>query len=132
MGFQFAHQEIGEDAESGKVAIRRRHGDEAGPLIDDGEGGIQVQQRNARMNLPSGTARQSGGMAIAQLQRIARVRDGLMGFADDNAVDAYPPRQNPLFGAVLRRVRMLPQQPIQQGAGLSFDHVSDRQVQPPA
>src|SRR5437016_7960435 len=80
------------------------------------------------MNLPSGTARQSGGMAIGQLQCIARVRDGLMGFADDNAVDAYPPRQNPLFGAVFRRVRMLPQQPIQKGAGVStplhkYNHV---------
>ena len=54
-------------------------------------------------------------MAIAQLQRVAWVRDGLMGFADDDAIDAYPPRQNPLFGAVFRRVRMRPQQPIQQG-----------------
>src|SRR5437016_5875190 len=76
------------------------------------------------MNPPSGTARQSRGMAIAQFHGIARVRDGLMGFADDDAVDADPPRQNPLFRAAFRRVRMFPQQPIQQRAGLSFDHIS--------
>jgi hypothetical protein len=56
-------------------------------------------------------------MALAQFQGIARVRDGFMGFADDDAVDADPARQNPLFGAASRRVRMLPQQPIQQEAG---------------
>src|SRR5437773_4664669 len=76
------------------------------------------------MNLPSGTARQSG---ITQFQCIARVRDVLMGFADDDAVDAYPPRPNPLFGAVFRRARILPQQPIQQGGVFGLDHISDRQ-----
>src|SRR5208282_2953095 len=117
-GFQFSRQEIGEDAERGKIAIRRRYGDEAGPLVDDGQSGIQVKQRNAGMNLPAGTARQSGGLALTQFQGIARVRDGLMGLADDDAVDAYPSRPYPLFGAALRRVGMLPQQPIQQGPDL--------------
>ena len=58
---QFSRQEIGEDAQRGKLAIRRRHGNEAGSLVDDGQGGIQIKQRDARMNLPAGTAIQRGG-----------------------------------------------------------------------
>src|SRR5271165_4007147 len=74
------------------------------------------------MNLPARTARQSGGLAIAQLQGVAWVPEDLMGFADDDTIDAYPSRQDPLFGAALRRVRMFPQQPIQQGAALGRIH----------
>ena len=49
----------------------------------------------------------------------------VMGFADDDAVDAYPSRHDPLFGAALRRVGMLPQQPIQQRADLGRHFKSD-------
>ena len=74
------------------------------------------------MNLPAGTAVQCGGAAAAQFQRTLRVRDDLMGFADDHAVDADASRQYPLFGAALRRVGILAQQPIQQRAGFGFRH----------
>jgi hypothetical protein len=90
------------------------------------KGGIQVKQRNTRMNLPAGTAIQGGGMAAAQFQRIARIGEELMRFADDDAVDADPSRQNPLLGAAFRRVGMLPQQPVQQWADLSFHRISNR------
>ena len=65
-------------------------------------------------------------MARAQLERIAGVGDALVGFANDHAIDAHAARQNPLLGAVPRCVGMLPQQPIQQGAGVRFVHSSDR------
>src|SRR5438093_12822016 len=71
------------------------------------------------MNLPARAAVQSRGMSGAQLQRIARVRDRLMGLADDHAADAYSTGPDPLFGTVSRRVRMLLQQPIQYRPRLS-------------
>ena len=85
-----------------------------------------AEQRNARMNLPPGAARQSGGMAAAQFQCIARIPDELMGFADDAAIDADATCQNPLFGAAPRSVGMLPQQPIQQCVGLIRFHAVEQ------
>jgi len=55
-----------------------------------------------------------------------------MRLADDYTVDADPPRHNPLFGTTFRRIRILPQQPIQQGLGVSFNHISNHEVQEPA
>ena len=43
-GLQFSRQKIGQDAERREIVIRRRHGDEAGSLVDDAESGIQVKQ----------------------------------------------------------------------------------------
>ena len=107
-----------------------RHRDEAGALVDDREGGIQVKQRNAWMNLPPGTARQRGGVASAQLKCVTGVGDGLVGLPNDHTIDAHATGYNPLFGASLGSVRMLQQQPIQEGPGVRFDHSSDHPASP--
>src|ERR1019366_5735098 len=104
-GLKFALQEVGEDAQSGKVAFGRWHRDEAGPLVNDREGGIQVEQRYPRMNLPARTTREGGGVAAAQLEGIAGVGNGLVGLSNDHAIDAHATRENPLFGATLRSLR---------------------------
>jgi len=44
-GLKVTCQKIGEDAQSGKVGIRCRDGDQAGPFVDDREGRIQIKQR---------------------------------------------------------------------------------------
>src|ERR1017187_1619065 len=82
------------------------------------------------MNLPARTTREGGGVAAAQLEGIAGVGNGLVGLSNDHAIDAHATRENPLFGATLRSLRMLAQQPIQQGAGVRFDRGSDHPASP--
>ena len=114
-GLEFARQKIGQDAQRGQVAVRRRHRDEAGPLVDDCQGAIQVKQRNARVDLPPGAAVQRGGVPGAQFERCPGVGEVLVGFPMDHAAHAHATRENPLLGAVSGRVGMRAQQPIQQG-----------------
>ena len=57
-----------------------------------------------------------------QLESVPGIGERLVGFANDDAVNAHPAGEDPLLGAVLWRVRMLAQQPVQQGACVCFVH----------
>src|SRR5436190_15134020 len=76
------------------------------------------------MNLPPVFAGEGGGMAIAQLQRIARIADRLVRFSNYFTPDAYTARSDPLFGTALRCIGVLQQQPIQQGLIVPFHYRS--------
>lgn len=72
------------------------------------------------MNLPPGAAREGGGVTSVQHQCVAGVGNRMVGFANDLTINTHAARQNPLLGTVLRRVGVLPQQPIQQGMDVRF------------
>src|SRR5436190_18938163 len=76
------------------------------------------------MNLPAVLAGEGGGMAIAQLECVAGVADRLVRFSNDLTHDTDTARQDPLFGAALRCIGMLQQQPIQQGLISPFHYSS--------
>jgi hypothetical protein len=119
-GFEFAGQEVGKDAQGGKVAIDCRHGDEAGTFIDNRQRGIKEEQPDARMNPPAGAAIQRGGMAAKQPQRLPRIAEQLMRFTQNHAPDADAPGQDPLFGPRLGGAGMPLQQPMQEGLAFVF------------
>jgi hypothetical protein len=44
-----------------------------------------------------------------------------MGFSEDLVANGHPPRQNPLFGPSLRRIRVPQEEPMQQWVPLLFN-----------
>src|SRR5580765_1207251 len=68
---QLAREEIGENAQRGELIVGCRHREQAGPLVHDRDGRIQVEQRNPRMNLPARPAVQCRGVAATQFDGFA-------------------------------------------------------------
>ena len=60
---QFAGEEIGENIERGQVIRFRRHREQARAFVHDGERGIEIEDRNTRMNLPAVPVPQSNAVA---------------------------------------------------------------------
>src|SRR5438552_1473167 len=74
-----------------------------------------MQQNEARMNHQAARpAVQRLGLPVEKLQSRSGIGQGLLWFAQDDAVDTDAPRRYPLLGAFLWRVRKSFEQPFQQ------------------